>query len=200
MHRSEDSQSQAKLKKRLGELKTRASARQYPDSFRPYTNKWLFAAIREMLFLRSTSSWTSNSIQKRLIFKANKSDIQAALNQILENEDQSIGEFHSSPRARNADLGSADSKFNLERRISQAQSLDLAKQALDQIPIEQRKFRKLTMAVKADQMNSIKNEIEEFFVHLDQKYSSRAGDEVVSLQMAMFPLTKKNNDDGGHNK
>ena len=159
------------------------------DQFR-VVSEWYYFAI---LSLVKTADFQSNSewIAQRLgisVPQVNQAIDRLERLGLIENE---RGRIHlNQTRYR-----TTDDVMNLSVRKSHFETLELAKQSLEQNAIEERDFSSITMAVDVEQLAQAKSLIRKFQDDLDallegdeQKQKSRT--EVYRLAVQLFPLTK----------
>lgn len=72
------------------------------------------------------------------------------------------------------------------------QNLDLAKDRLDLVPMGQRDYSSITMAVDAKKLPRAKKMIHEFKLKLYKYLDSKNADEIYTLAIQLFPVTTKN--------
>lgn len=74
------------------------------------------------------------------------------------------------------------------------QNLDKAKDKLDLVPIDLRDYSSITMAVDAKKLSQAKKMIHAFKVKLFKYLDSSAADDVYTLAIQLFPVTKSQGD------
>lgn len=83
-----------------------------------------------------------------------------------------------------------DDLANISVRKSHFETLELARKALEQVPIEFRDFTTVTMAVDPSKISEAKKRIRAFQDSLSDLMESGKRTEVYRLSMELFPLTK----------
>lgn len=76
-------------------------------------------------------------------------------------------------------------------RTYHKQMLKKANEALDSVPLEQREFQSIGIALREEELKSLKTDIDEFTDKLMAKYHNRKASSVYQIQICLFPLTRK---------
>ena len=179
------------IESRLSAARRRADRIVKDGSFRPHPKKWLHNVVREMFFVKlkpQSEEGLIKWIQNRLRFPVSQIEVKEVLTQIRDSEGMIESEMGERPEKQF--LETTGNIRNEERREYHRQTLNLAKRALEDIPLEIRKFRALVLPVRKEAIEQIRERINEFTREIDEKYSAQEGDEVYSLHVTFFPMTK----------
>lgn len=150
---------------------------------------WLYYALRQLCKLpqfRPDPLW----IEKELQFKATPKQIQKALdlliakNLIVENKEQ--GRWEVGPRAIRTEYDFASEAI---KQFHEG-SLDNAKKAVREVPVDHREYLSLTMAFPREEMMNAKKALRDFVEEFNQRFIDRKMDSVYQLQINFYPLSK----------
>lgn len=156
-------------------------------------SQWYFLAIRELASLpnfQEDAAW----IQKRLRFSVPISEINEALEVLLLTEllqrDEQGKLFYPA---------SVETTFDVPddgiKRFHRG-AFDLAKEAIDTVPIQERELLNVTFTCKAEKLPEIKRKIRDLLKSVGAIAEGEC-DSVYMMQLGCFPLTevKKENED-----
>jgi len=178
----------------FGELKKTSekteSAFQLDAAFYDYLSHWYFVAIREMVNLKDfeeDASW----ISKQLKGKVTKSQAKKALELLIKLGFLSRGEngklIQTFPKIKylNEVKNLAVQKFH-------KQMMALAKESIDQEQTQSRDITGVTLCVRENDFQEMKEEIQAFRDQLNSKFSvtQGEGEKVVQVNFQLFSLTK----------
>ncbi|OFZ79680.1 MAG: hypothetical protein A2583_06695 [Bdellovibrionales bacterium RIFOXYD1_FULL_53_11] len=149
---------------------------------------WMHMAILSMLHLKDFGP-DPREIAKRLKGKVTANEVRAALERL-----SGLGfikkDNHGKLRATFARVSTSDDLKNEGARRYHAQVLDLAKDAIMNIPLEQREFQSFTLAVPKNKMKLAKEMIRRFRGQFAQAVGRSGADEVCQMNIQFFQLTE----------
>ena len=158
-----------------------------------YLSHWLHPVIREMVSLsefRDDPYW----ISRRITGKASVSEINKALQFLIKEgfiQRSSEGRFVATDNM----IFSKDEVKSLAIRNYHRSMLDLAKEKLEDLPIEEREFGALTFVLPESGIQELKYKIKTFRSDLHtwamQVANEQKGDVIAQVNIHMYPHTKK---------
>lgn len=176
-------------KEELKKIRSQKAVRVTHQAFRPQAKKWLSNFIREMHFLKHreiTPSWIAN----HSIYSASIREISETLKTFLDVEKMRSTPMGDQPITQHLVIGQPNQE-NSERREVHQQMLNLAKQALQKCPIEERSFDGLMICLDSKRVPELKRRIDRFLDEINHDFSTRKGDQVYYLNSSLFPMSKK---------
>jgi len=161
------------------------------DDLLAYYNSWVNVVVRELAPEAPANLRTSN-IARQIIPQVTAAEVGAslrcleALGLLAHNEDGTYRQVDKTLTTGNSNLTSMAVR-NFHKKM-----LDLAKDSLDNVPMEERNTANLVVGVTQEQYQQIVNEVNEFRRRIMAiASSSNEMDRVYSLQMNLFPLSHK---------
>jgi uncharacterized protein (TIGR02147 family) len=162
-----------------------------------YLSHWLYPTIREMVEFsefRDDPYW----IARRLVFQASISEISQALKFLI--EEMFIEKSPQGFKAGDQMVLSSDEVRSLAIRNYHRQMLDLARQSLESLPMEQREFGALTLNLPESALPELKFKLKEIRKNLHEwglqvaqnhRLQGESHDSVTQINFQMFPLAKR---------
>lgn len=151
-------------------------------------SNWYCLAIREMARMDGfveDAQWLS----KRLRFSVTPEQTEQAIRLLL-----SVGllkrDENGRLRAASPSFRTPDGMFLAGRRYHAAM-LGHAREALEEVPNEEREFRTLAIPVRFSNVAKAKEMLREFAVKFEAALEEESGDAVYQLQLQFFPLTHR---------
>jgi uncharacterized protein (TIGR02147 family) len=154
-----------------------------------YFSKWYFAAIRELIFFYNKAV-NPQEIADRLCPSITREEAQQALI-LLEKLALIEQAADGSYRQKDTIISTGDLVSSVEIANYQLQTIELAKQALDAVSVNQREISTLTMSISGDAFEKIVaiiKKTKQDIIKTAQHDSSE--DRVYQLNLQFFPLTK----------
>jgi uncharacterized protein (TIGR02147 family) len=149
--------------------------------------EWYFYCLIEMTRLphfQECVDW----IHDHILFDLSKAKIADALETLIRlqmltrNENQQLlPSTHLRHTSRDV--------INLAARENLQQNLDLAKSAIEKVPVEEREFNTLVFCLKKNDLPFIKKFINQFCHNFCQQFDSTEADDVYIFQTQLFPYT-----------
>lgn len=195
MNQSKNDEEKQKWFQELTRLIPYAKRRELNAEALKYLSHWLYPVLREMVALpdfRDDPYW----ISRRLNGKASPSEISSALQFLL--SEQYISKKEDGTYAISDHMViSSDEIKSLAIRNYHRQMLELAKEFLEELPIEKREFGALTFLLPESAIEELKFKIKAFRRDLHTwaiQVSQNASDQVVvQTNFQMYPHTKRVN-------
>jgi uncharacterized protein (TIGR02147 family) len=156
-----------------------------------YFSKWYYAAIRELLFFYKKIA-SSDDIAKMLCPQITSDEAFCAL-QLLEKLNLIERLEDGSFRQKNTVISTGERIRSVEITNYQLQTIELAKLALDKIPMEHREISTLTMSISAkaySEIVDILGQVRRDIIKVTQQDSDE--DRVYQLNVQLYPLTMIN--------
>jgi uncharacterized protein (TIGR02147 family) len=176
----------------LTRLTPQAKRRDLNTESLKYVSNWLYPVIREMCNLpdfRDDPYW----ISRRITGKASVAEIGQALQFLLKEGfiEKQDGKF----LAKDNMVLSSDEVRSLAVRNYHRQMLEQAKEALENLPMEEREFGALTFVLPEDALAELKYKMKNFRRELHtwamQVAEERGGELVVQVNAQMYPHSRK---------
>jgi len=156
-----------------------------------YFSSWLNPVMRELV--PSVSSVKPSEIVRRLVPEVSSSEVKSAIHFLvkkgflIQNEDGSYRQSEKSISSGNKDAAS------IALRSYHKQMGRLAIESLDSVPVDERNFSELLIGVTKKAYLQILDEMADFRRKVISIATQDDGiDRVYSLNLQLFPLTKKN--------
>ncbi len=152
---------------------------------------WWHWAIRQLLKFKKFKLDSSHEIAKSFHFKVSPKEVDTSIKRLMEfgfiKADEE-GVLISDPQSRSI----KSQVCNEAIRSFHGAALVNAQIALRDLPVDEREFNSLVLAVRSEDFGSAKEEILEFVKKFNQRFSQEdAADSVYQLEVALFPLTSK---------
>lgn len=157
------------------------------DKFR-FIADWFHLAILEMLDLKGASS-DPEEISKRSGRRVSRAIVELALERL-----QRLGlvrSINGRLEKVRADLFVGDEAPSEAIRRHHAQSLELAREALDKIPLERRDFRGTFIAIRRGDWSRLQGVLTAFHEELHELHAPGEADLVVQIASQAFPITEE---------
>jgi len=147
-------------------------------------------SIYHLLSIRGPSqdlSWFKNKLRKKMPID----EIRKALKLLIKLD--LIKKTETGYERKNSKIKSPDQLRSAENRIFHRYALAEAREALEEIPIAERNFGSLTIAVGTERTAELQNEVNRFGQMLLEKYGSQhpVAGELFRLNVQLYPLTEK---------
>jgi uncharacterized protein (TIGR02147 family) len=154
-------------------------------------SNWVHMAILAMTDTKDFMG-TEQEVKARLGDKVTLSEIRSAMIRLF---DLKLIEWSEDGRleATANRITSKNDEVNKGVRKYHKQVMDLAKDAIEEVPFEEREFQAFSMAICGDKVPVAKNMIRNFRKKLSQAVSGN-GDHVYQTNIQFFPLTKPESD------
>lgn len=177
----------------LHNLKKKSASQTITDDQYEFISRWYYPVIREMVVL----PWFKEDprlIRKHLGNRLKKRDIEEAIETLLR-----LGLLSRNESGR---LIQSESNITTEPELTTTgayvfhqQMLTLAKDALRNVPADQRNFSGVTMTISKKQLREIKAKIREFENSIVQYITDNPDipESVFQMNMALFPCTTTSN-------
>ncbi len=161
------------------------------DDMLAYYNSWLNVVVRE-LAPKSPANLKTSNIARQVMAPVTAADVGASL-RCLESLGLLVRNEDGTYRQVDRTLTTGDSNLtSMAVRGFHKKMLDLAKDSLDNVPLDERNTANLVMGITRDQYDQILEEVKEFRRKILAIASSTDSmDRVYSLQMNLFPLSHK---------
>lgn len=155
-----------------------------------FHSSWLHSVVWELASIRNFVC-TPQNMHKRLGHVATLEELQTSLNYLVAEGLLKATDKPNQYRQENVNLSSKDDLQSLYIRHKHQKFLELAGNSLN-LPIHEREFQGLTIAVGEHRLLEAKKRIREFMRSLSAELSNdNAASEVIRLQICCYPLTKK---------
>lgn len=150
-------------------------------------SNWFHLAIRQMVRLKSfkpDKKW----IADHLIFPVTEKQVAEALQNLL---DLNLIENKNGKWSKTTQHLSTANDLSAEaiKRFHE-QSLENAKKAVREVPVEEREIRSVTLTFNPEKMTKAKELLREFCIHFDNVMDSDDGTNVYQMNIQLLPLTK----------
>ncbi len=177
-------------KERLDQLSPRKALSIYEIESFHFLKNPLNGAIIELTCLKDFS-FDAKWIQNRLAIKATQTEIQKAINLLLELKLIKKDQFGNILRT-NEHVYSEQDIRNEALQEYHKNVLDMAKDQISKQDVSKREFNATAMGIKSEDLPKIKEEIRDFLNTFIDKYEADPGsaDEIYQLGIQFFGLTK----------
>jgi uncharacterized protein (TIGR02147 family) len=149
--------------------------------------EWTHYTIRQMaqvMPLPNDPEWIAN----QMIFTTTASQVQKAIDNLLQLD--LIKLIDGKLRRAEGWISTTEDVPSQALRSHASQMMENAKQALEQVPVQQREICSMTMAVPMNKMEKAKDMIRQFVSDFGKMMDVESTDQVYQLNVQFFPLTR----------
>lgn len=186
-----DSRLSVMLMEKIGKDFPQSSLRLMDDKSFLIISNWYYLALRELVRIKGfqeNPEWIADQFQ----FKITGREVAQAIKILIE-----MGLLK---RDKSNNLDIVDGRLDTRNDISSEairryheQMLEHAKAAVRRFSVEEREITSTTLVMSSKQIGIAKELIREFKQKFEQLLEDESGDRVYQIQIQLFPLTKKNN-------
>jgi uncharacterized protein (TIGR02147 family) len=153
-------------------------------------SKWYYVVLRELLYFHRLKD-DFRSVSRMLLPPIGAEEAEKAVREMEELEllEKDAEGFY---RQKDVSITTGDEIRSLQVANFQLDTMDLAKAALDRIPVEERDISCLTMTLSPESFSQVKTEIQAFRKRLAAiAFADEKVDQVFQCNIQFFPVTRK---------
>ncbi len=163
-----------------------------------YLSTWAYVAVREFVAANPNIS-SSERIAKLLEFQIKTSEVERAIDFLIANH--LIEKTSTGFRTLKMNLVSTDEINSLSVRSFHQQVLNLAGQAVREMPLEEREFGALTLSLTEREFSDLKRRMKAFRTEIHSAFATpKLGARVVQISLLAFPLSKASSNGNSNSK